>query len=250
MVLVKLTVLGYYGGYPYDGVGTSSYLVTAGDYHLLLDCGSGALNALEEILDPLQLDAVLLSHYHHDHTADVGVLQYYWQLRQGARKTPELPIYGHTADPLNFGALTWAGATVGRAYDPAVVNPIGPFDVSFMPTKHPVPAYAVKIVERATGEQLTFSADTAYIPRLADFAQGSQLLMTDTNFGAAKTGKMWHMTSTQSGEIAKAAHAKRLLLTHLPQDVPFDQLRDEAQVAAGDGVQVIVAQKYLQLDLG
>lgn len=38
---MKLTVLGYYGGYPYDGVGTSSYLITAGDYHLLLDCGSG-----------------------------------------------------------------------------------------------------------------------------------------------------------------------------------------------------------------
>lgn len=128
---MKLTVLGYYGGYPYDGVGTSSYLITAGDYHLLLDCGSGALNALEEILDPLQLDSVLLTHYHHDHTADVGVLQYYWQLRAGERKTPVLPIYGHTADPLNFGALTWANATEGRAYDPAAVNQIGPFDVSF-----------------------------------------------------------------------------------------------------------------------
>lgn len=208
------------------------------------------MNALEEILDPLQLDAVLLTHYHHDHTADVGVLQYYWQLRQGDRKTPILPIYGHTEDPLNFGALTWAGATEGRAYDPSAVNQIGPFDVTFMKTKHPVPAFAVKIVERATGQQLTFSADTAYLPDLAKFATGSQLLMTDTNFGADKTGKMWHMTSAQSGEIAKAAHAKTLLLTHLPQDVAFDQLQHEAQVAAGDGVKVVVAQKYLQLKLG
>ncbi|ETY73898.1 hypothetical protein LFAB_10020 [Lactiplantibacillus fabifermentans T30PCM01] len=248
--MMKLTVLGYYGGYPYDGVGTSSYLVSAGNYQLLLDCGSGALNALEEILDPLQLDAVLLTHYHHDHTADVGVLQYYWQLRQGDRKTPILPIYGHTEDPLNFGALTWAGATEGRAYDPSAVNQIGPFDVTFMKTKHPVPAFAVKIVERATGQQLTFSADTAYVPDLAKFATGSQLLMTDTNFGADKTGKMWHMTSSQSGEIAKAAHVKTLLLTHLPQDVAFDQLQHEAQVTAGDGVKVVVAQKYLQLKLG
>lgn len=246
---MKLTVLGYYGGYPYDGVGTSSYLITAGDYHLLLDCGSGALNALEEVLDPLQLDSVLLSHYHHDHTADVGVLQYYWQLRQGKRHVPVLPIYGHTADPLNFGALTWAGATEGRAYDPSTVNEIGPFDVSFLPTKHPVPAYAVKLVERATGQTLVFSADTAYLPDLASFAQGAQLLMTDTNFDAQKTGKIWHMTSAQSGEIAKQAQVNRLLLTHLPQDVPFEQLRQEAQAAAGSAVKVVVAQKFLQLDL-
>lgn len=246
---MKLTVLGYYGGYPYNGVGTSSYLITAGDYHLLLDCGSGALNALEEILDPLQLDSVLLTHYHHDHTADVGVLQYYWQLRPGQRKTPLLPIYGHTADPLNFGALTWAGATEGRAYDPAVVNQVGPFDISFLPTKHPVPAYAVKLVERATGQILVFSADTAYLPELASFASGAQLLMTDTNFDAAKTGKLWHMTSAQSGKIAKQAHVQRLLLTHLPQDVSFDQLQQEAQVAAGPEVQVMVAQKYLQINL-
>ncbi|AVK63290.1 hypothetical protein C5Z26_03735 [Lactobacillus sp. CBA3606] len=246
---MKLTVLGYYGGYPYNGVGTSAYLVTAGNYQLLLDCGSGALNALEEILDPLQLDAVLLTHYHHDHTADVGVLQYYWQLRQGNRKTPILPIYGHTEDPLNFGALTWAGATEGRAYDPAAVNQIGPFDVTFMKTKHPVPAFAVKLVERATGEQLTFSADTAWVPELAEFAAGSQLLMTDTNFTADKTGKMWHMTTAQSGVVAKQAQVKQLLLTHLPQDVDAEQLRAEAQVTAGSEIPVVVAKKYLQLVL-
>lgn len=246
---MKLTVLGYYGGYPYNGVGTSSYLVTAGDYHLLLDCGSGALNALEEILDPLQLDSVLLTHYHHDHTADVGVLQYYWQLRPGERKTPILPIYGHTADPLNFGALTWGGATEGRAYDPAVINQIGPFDISFLPTKHPVPAYAVRIVERATDQQLVFSADTAYLPELATFATGAQLLMTDTNFDADKTGKMWHMTSAQSGKIAKQAHVQKLLLTHLPQDISFDRLQQEAQTAAGPDIPVMVAQKFLQLNL-
>jgi len=75
-------------------------------------------------------------------------------------------------------------------------------------------------------------------------------LMTDTNFGADKTGKMWHMTSSQSGEVAKQAHVQRLLLTHLPQDVPFEQLQQESQAAAGSGIKVLVAQKYLQLDLG
>ncbi len=83
---MKLTVLGYLGGYPDAGHATSTYLIESGDYHLLMDLGSGGLLALEKVFDPLQLDAVLLTHYHHDHTADVGVLQYFYQLRKGNKK--------------------------------------------------------------------------------------------------------------------------------------------------------------------
>ncbi|GAJ25934.1 metal-dependent hydrolase [Liquorilactobacillus sucicola DSM 21376 = JCM 15457] len=78
--MMKITILGFFGGYPYDGKATSSYLLQSDGYNLLLDCGSGALLNLEKELDPLQLNAVLLSHYHQDHIADIGVLQYYWQL--------------------------------------------------------------------------------------------------------------------------------------------------------------------------
>lgn len=84
---MKITVLGYYGGYPFNGDGTSSYLVQSDDFNLLLDCGSGALIELEKHLDPLQLDAVVLTHYHADHIADVGVLQHYWQLAPGIKKS-------------------------------------------------------------------------------------------------------------------------------------------------------------------
>ncbi|BDP76609.1 hypothetical protein EfmAA242_08370 [Enterococcus faecium] len=49
-------------------------------FNLLIDAGSATLIKLQEHLDPLDLDAVILSHYHHDHIADLGVLQYYWQL--------------------------------------------------------------------------------------------------------------------------------------------------------------------------
>ena len=76
---MKLTVLGYYGGYPFQNKGTSGYLIQSDGFNLLLDCGSGVLMSLENQIDPLKLNAVVLSHYHADHIADVGVLQYYWQ---------------------------------------------------------------------------------------------------------------------------------------------------------------------------
>ncbi|MGV0168856.1 MBL fold metallo-hydrolase [Furfurilactobacillus sp. WILCCON 0119] len=238
---MKLTILGYYGGYPANGVGTTGYLLESGDYHLMIDAGSGTLLALQRVLSPLQLDAVLLTHYHHDHTADVGVLQYQWQLDQGKRKQPVLPIYGHTEDPLNFAALTWPNATVGRPYNDQTPLTLGPFLITFLKTKHPVPTFAVRIEETTTGRVLAFSADTAAIPTMAAFVQHADFLMVDTNFFADHDGPMWHMTSTQAGVLAKQATAKQLLLTHLPQTGQLSVLRDQAQDAAGPTVSVALA---------
>jgi len=239
---MQLTILGCYGGYPHNGVGTSSYLLTSGDYRLLLDCGSGALLALEKVLDPLQLNAVLLTHYHHDHTADVGVLQYLWQLAAGAKAEPVLPIYGHTADPLNFGALTWPNATVGQAYNPKETLNLGPFKIDFLETHHPVPAYAPRITEVKTGSTLAFTADTAAFEGLTPWAQNVDVLLADTNFYADHQGTAWHLTSTQAGQLASDAAVKRLLLTHLPQTGSLDQLQVEAQAAAGTAIPVEVVQ--------
>lgn len=230
---MQVTVLGCYGGYPYNGVGTSSYLVTSGDYHLLVDCGSGALTALQRYLDPLQLDAVLLTHYHHDHTADVGVLQYLWQLAPGTKREPVLPIYGHTADQAAFAGLTWPGATEGRAYQPTETLHLGPLTITFGATKHPVPAYAPRITETATGRTLAFTADTTVFDGLADWARGADVLLADTNFYADHQGTAWHLTSTQVGDLAKRAQVGELLLTHLPQTGSLAQLQQEAQTAAG-----------------
>ncbi|WP_262314872.1 MBL fold metallo-hydrolase [Lacticaseibacillus parakribbianus] len=230
---MKLTILGYYGGYPDHGVGTSAYLVESGDYRLLMDCGSGALLALEQVCPPEQLDGVLLTHYHHDHAADVGVLQYYYQLHQDDQKTLPLPIYGHTKDPLNFAALTFGGFTRGVGYTADTTLHLGPLELTFLETEHPVPAFAVRIRETTTGKVLVNTSDTRAFPALAPFAQGADLLMADTNFLAAHPAPLWHLTATQAGELAQAAGAKALLLTHLPQQVALPKLLAEAQAAAG-----------------
>ena len=75
---MKLRVIGCAGGYPLGENGTSSYLLSSSDndYHVLLDAGSGSALAIEKYLDVNLLDAVVLSHDHPDHVADIGIFQH------------------------------------------------------------------------------------------------------------------------------------------------------------------------------
>ncbi|MGX4645309.1 MBL fold metallo-hydrolase [Holzapfeliella sp. JNUCC 80] len=227
---MKLTVLGIYGGYPYAGAASSSYLLQSEDgFNLLLDAGSGSLLALEKYLDPFELDAVLLSHYHHDHASDIGVLQYYYQLHPGEKRQAVLPIYGHNQDFISFANLSMDGITKGYPYFDYQPLDLGPFEINFLRTQHPVPAYAMRIKEKATGKVFVFTADTAYFDDLVEFSQGADLLLTDTNFAKDKTGRKWHMTSEESANLAQKAGVKSLLLSHLPQTISHSQLLNEAR---------------------
>ena len=116
---MKLTTLGCWGAYPYKDGGTTAYLVTGHDgFQLLMDCGSRAVTELEKEISPLDLDAVIISHYHPDHVADLGVLRHYFQLYPKHLWEPKvLPIYGHDEDTYEFSKLSLEDVSEGKVYD-------------------------------------------------------------------------------------------------------------------------------------
>ena len=242
---MKLTVLGCLGAYPYKGEGTTGYLLESEGYHLLLDAGSTTLIQLEKILDPLALDAVILSHYHHDHIADLGVLQYYWQLFPKQAERNVLPIYGHGEDSIHFNELTMAGVTEGHDYLQTKQLELGPFSVTFMKTIHPVTCYAMRFVENSTGKIFVFTGDSGYLESFVDFAKDADLFLADTYLFAGNERHKAHFTSQESGEIAAAAKVKKLVLTHLPQHGDLEQLKEEA--ANGIPVELAAVQKIFEI---
>ncbi|UQS85561.1 MBL fold metallo-hydrolase [Apilactobacillus apisilvae] len=246
---MKVRVLGYYGGYPYDGVGTSGYLIQSGNFNLLLDCGSGVLLELEKYLDPLQLDALILSHYHHDHKADVGVLEYYWQLNKENRKEPTLPIYGNTDDEYSFEGLNWNNDTKAMPYNENKKLNLDPFTITFLKTKHPVPSYAVKILEKSTKKTLVFTSDTKYFDGLVDFCSDADILITDTNFYEDKKGIKWHMTSKETGKLIRDSKAKCVIISHLPQYGVLSDLLNETVKYSGNKSNIMLAKLGLMLDI-
>src|SRR5699024_7821874 len=105
---------------------------------------------------------------------------------------------------------------------------IGPFSITFLRTKHPVPCFGMRITD---GEStFVYTADTAYQEEWIEFAKDADLLITDCNFYAEQNGEdAGHMTSSEGGWIAAEANVKQLILSHLPQYGDQQNLIKEAK---------------------
>lgn len=225
---MRMTVIGYWGGYPSKDGASSAYILEKGNHLLMLDIGSGSLMTYQKYRNVTDIDAVLVSHYHPDHIADVGVLQHALLVEgmiTGKYKT--VPIYGHTEDRDAFRKLDHR-YTKATAYTEAAPLNIGPFFIRFLKTKHSVPCYGMRITD---GERtLVYTADSAFQEEWIPFSKDADLLIADCNFYAHQDGgKAGHMNSTEVASIAKAANIREVILSHLPHYGDHNQLLKEAQ---------------------
>jgi ribonuclease BN (tRNA processing enzyme) len=220
---MRLTVVGCSGSYPGPDSPASCYLLEADldgrTWRILLDLGSGALGALHRYVDPLAIDAVLLSHLHADHCLD---LTGYYVMRKyhPSGQQPRIPVWGPvgTADrmaraydlPLEPGMT---GEFDFRTWDGPVR--IGPFTVEAVPVVHPVPAYGLRV--SVDGITVAYSGDTGPCPALARVADGADLLLAEASFREGDDNPAGlHLTGADCGELASRADVKSLVITHVP----------------------------------
>lgn len=224
---MKLTIIGCWGGYPAVNSASSSYLLEKDGYQIMLDFGSGALAKVQQYINVTDIDAVLVSHYHADHIADIGVLQHAILVENYLSQTEKaVPIYGHKENEFEFSKLEH-DYTEGIPYRADDVVKLGPFFIRFLKTRHSVPCYGMRITDGTS--TIVYTADSAYQDEWIKFSQDADLLLADTNFYAEQDGtEAGHMTSEEVGTIAANANVKQLLLTHLPHYGNHDQLLTEA----------------------
>lgn len=225
---MKCTVIGYWGGFPGPKEATSGYLFQHENFNVLVDCGSGVLAQLQTFLKIEDLDAVIVSHYHHDHVADIGPLQFARLVKSmlGAELST-LPVYGHTLDQTGFAGLSYKTYTKGVAYNTASPLEIGPFTIDFIETRHPVPCFAMRFA--AGGQTVVYTADSSYVPEFIDFTMGADLLVSECNLYADQDGnEIGHMNSADAAAIAEQAGVPCLLLSHLPHFGNHQNLKQQA----------------------
>ena len=246
------------------GRASAGYLIfTDGKPRILMDAGGGTYQRLAKSgVNVKDLDLVLLSHLHIDHTADLSsIIKTIYFHNVGAGVTRDAPIRiwgpvangktfpdtsinqypsttefidGHYAMPggveryLNiFAKLIKAGTFHYTATDLGSDWPAGAAEtvlmekglkVTAMPVKHgPVPAVAYRIDYK--GESIVYSGDTnSESDNMITLAKDADLLIYDTAIMDSHPNPVMlqlHTTPSRMGQVAAAAMARKLVLSHI-----------------------------------
>ncbi len=266
MTDLRLTVIGCSAASPRPGGACSSYLVTHGVVNVLMDCGPGSLSVLRQEINPRNLDAIVISHLHADHTLDLVPLAYglkYGPLVGGEHgpRTERLALFVPPGGKDFLIGLAkalegswrdsefWVPFAITE-YDPngaLVVGGAGrdthadDLTFRFAPTKHYIPCQAIKVTPPGDDPHpvLVYGADSAPVESLTRFAHGADLLILEATVPEPEF--VGHMTPRQAGELAQAAGGVRhLLLTHYWGNIPPEMMIAEARAAFDGPVSVAV----------
>jgi ribonuclease BN (tRNA processing enzyme) len=221
---VRLTVVGASGSYPGPDSPASCYLLEADHdgrpFRLVLDLGSGALGLLHHHLDPMLVDAVLLSHLHADHCLDLTGL-YVLRRYHPDGPAPRIPVWGPERTDVRMAKAYDLDEDPGMKEEfdfllyPEDTFTVGPFEVTARRVAHPVTAYGLTI--RADGRTLAYSGDTGTCDALVETARDADFFLCEASFveGADNPPDL-HLTGAEAGVMATQAGARRLVLTHVP----------------------------------
>lgn len=212
---LTLTILGTSGSYPGPNRACSGYLVRGGGTTVWLEAGSGSMANLQTHVELSQLDAVVISHEHPDHWADLNGLEVACSFGSG----PDLiPIYApKVLEGLSYSfrktAFEWHTVADGD------VAQIGGQRWNFSKTDHPPETLASRV--EVDGVALGYTADTGTGWSAA--ALGSlHALLAEATFQdddaaqvAAEGSHVGHLSARQAGEMARQCGVPRLIISHI-----------------------------------
>ena len=108
----------------------------------------------------------------------------------------------------------------------------------FCEVPHYAQAFACEL--SAGRSRITFGADCGPNDALAQFAQGTDLLIAEASLREPDTDEpRGHMTPLEAGEMGRKAQAKRLLVTHFSDELGAEWVQEES--TRGFGAEVSLA---------
>lgn len=242
-----VTPLGTVSPYCKDNSNCPGFLVSDGNFKILLDCGNG-VSRLINIKEDLKNLNIILSHLHKDHYGDLFSLAYAsYILHQNGILLKPVSVYMPRIGTTNpqYNKYTFDESEEDYKfihnikekfmnfsdYDDRSKLQIGNIKITFMQTHHSVRTYAVKLEMK--GIKIVYSSDTGYksIDEMIKFAYGADLFICESSL--LKSDNIYnefHLHAHEAGNIARLAHVKKLLLTHFWPETDKKLYLDEAKL--------------------
>ncbi|CTQ50314.1 MBL fold metallo-hydrolase [Jannaschia donghaensis] len=262
----------------------TSSLLTLDGRAIVVDCGLGVTRALaDQGMELADLRTIFITHLHSDHYLELGpLLHTAWTA--GLKSNVEIwgppgldrywtAFLASMADDIALriadeGRPDLAALVRIHALDAGKVATLDTVTVTAMRVAHPPLVDCFALSFAGLSNRVVFSGDTAYLPALADFARGADLLVHEAMLDpalaalAARVGngddrllthlRLSHTSAADAGRIATQAGVRALALHHLvPSDDPdFGPTDWHAAVAEGWDGPLHLGTDGLRIDLG
>lgn len=224
----QLTVLGGSAAGIGTDQGCSGYLLDIDGTTIVLDLGPSTLIELRKHTDFRKLDGIVISHLHMDHVLDLFILRFmlkYNPIKPDRKLSLYLPPEGLAF--MAKAAELWAtdGDDIDTyftdvfemiEYDPEQSLTIGSVTITFAPTVHIIPCWAMR-VHPADGEDLVYTADTGSDADLDAFAKDAAVIIADsaaTKDAPEEVKRTIHCDAEAVAGLAARADAQHLVLSH------------------------------------
>ena len=249
--MMKLTILGSGTCVPSLKRNAPGYLLEAGEFQALVDCGSGTLLQLEKAgRSYKEIDAVFITHRHPDHFADLIPLIQALIATPDFKREKELFIIAPEGFREYYN-ITVRSLLSGVELDfiriVEIYNKLdlAPFQISTAKTVHSEDSIAYRFEHN--GKAIVFTGDADYDQGVIDLSKNADLLITDCSFPDGMKVK-GHLCSRECGLIAEKAGAKKLVLSHIyPADSPDIKRITESGKAFGG--EIILAEDLMKLEI-
>jgi ribonuclease BN (tRNA processing enzyme) len=218
------------------------------DVNILQDPGPGSLVMVHKFrLKPKNLDAIILSHRHIDHSNDINVMT---EAMTGGGFQPRGRLIV-PSDCLNSDAVVFR--YVRRFVEITEIKKgkevsLGNIKIGFpIQTVHPVETYGIIYTLKTT--RLGYIPDTEYFPELAVPYKGVDFLIA--NVVRMTTDKrIRHLNMDEAAKLIDEIRPKKAILTHFGlQVLKASPERQARSISKKTGVEVIAADDGMIVDL-
>ena len=219
--MLSITTVGTGTAFPEAGRGPTSMLVRNGDRSIVIDVGSGALQKLcKQGVTPLDMDALMLTHAHLDHFADVIPLLFALHV-PGYSRTEPLRIYASepTLALLDRLRTAYAGwLEVPKSNVEFVTLAAGDelevcgVTVSVHPIRHAESSLGYRLTG-PDGEVLAVPGDSGPCDGLTALCDGADLAVVECSMPDVMPIE-GHMNPSTLRDLVEASGLRRLAVTH------------------------------------